>query len=97
MRKNHTYLSPIVDCFYGLAVRWTLGTRPDAVLVNTLLDVAIKTAAGSEGRPVVYSDSGDHNCWSGWLFRMNDANLVWSMSRKGVRLTTPSVKDSLGS
>ena len=67
------------------------------MLVNTLLDVAIKTAAGSEGRPVVYSDSGDHNRWNGWLFRINDANLVWSMSRKGGRLTMLSVKDSLGS
>jgi transposase InsO family protein len=30
------YLSPIVDCFDGLVVSWTLGTRPDAELVNTI-------------------------------------------------------------
>lgn len=53
-RKKYTYLSAIFDCFYGLAVKWTIGNRPDAVLVNTKLDAAIKTATVSEGRPVVY-------------------------------------------
>ncbi len=53
-RKKYTYLSAIFDCFYGLAVKWTIGNRPDAVLVNTKLDTAIKTATVSEGRPVVY-------------------------------------------
>lgn len=42
------YLSPIVDCFDGLVVSWTLGTRPDAELVNTMLDTAIETVTFSE-------------------------------------------------
>lgn len=29
------YLSPLIDCFDGLVVSWTIGTRPDAELVNT--------------------------------------------------------------
>lgn len=32
------YLSPIVDCFDGLAVSWSIGTSPDAELVNSMLD-----------------------------------------------------------
>lgn len=32
------YLSPIIDCFDGLPVSWTIGTSPDAELVNTMLD-----------------------------------------------------------
>lgn len=35
------YLSPIMDCFDGLPVSWTIGTSPDAELVNTMLDKAI--------------------------------------------------------
>ncbi len=31
------YLSPILDCFDGLAVSWKIGTSPDAELVNTML------------------------------------------------------------
>lgn len=37
------YLSPIIDCFDGMVVNWTIGTSPDAELVNTLLDAAIET------------------------------------------------------
>jgi transposase InsO family protein/transposase-like protein len=77
------YLSPIVDCFDGLVVSWTLGTRPDAELVNTMLDTAIETVTFSESKPVVHSDRGAHYRWPGWLSRMNNAKLVRSMSRKG--------------
>ena len=36
------YLSPIVDCFDGLLVTWNIGTSPDAILVNTMLNNAIQ-------------------------------------------------------
>jgi putative transposase len=32
------YLSPIIDCFDGLVISWSIGARPDAELVNTMLD-----------------------------------------------------------
>ena len=41
------YLSPVIDCFDGLVVSWSIGTRPDAELVNTMLDAAIETVADS--------------------------------------------------
>lgn len=37
------YLSPMIDCFDGMVVSWSIGTRPDAQLVNTMLDAAIET------------------------------------------------------
>lgn len=77
------YLSPIIDCFDGLVVSWTIGTRPDAELVNTMLDAAVETVAQSNDRPVVHSDRGAHYRWPGWLSRISDANLFRSMSRKG--------------
>ncbi len=49
------YLSPIIDCFDGLPVSWTIGTSPDADLVNTMLDNAIKTLNNNE-KPIVHSD-----------------------------------------
>ena len=54
------YLSPMIDCFDGLVVSWTIGTRPDADLVNTMLDAAIETVANSNDQPVVHSDRGAH-------------------------------------
>ncbi len=77
------YLSPMVDCFDGLVVSWTIGTRPDSDLVNTMLDAAIEAVASSEKRPVVHSDRGAHYRWPGWRSRMDNAKLIRSMSRKG--------------
>lgn len=76
------YLSPIIDCFDGLIVSWSLGTRPNAELVNTMLDKAISTLGDSQ-RPIVHSDRGAHYRWPGWLERIERANLIRSMSRKG--------------
>lgn len=76
------YLSPVIDCFDGLVVSWAIGTRPDAALVNIMLDEAIETLAEGE-QPMVHSDRGAHYRWPGWLSRMEDAKLIRSMSRKG--------------
>ena len=35
------YLSPMIDCFDGAVVSWSIGTRPNPELVNTMLDAAI--------------------------------------------------------
>ena len=77
------YLSPIIDCFDGLVISWTIGTHPNAELVNTMLDAAIETVADTSDRPVVHSDRGAHYRWPGWLSRIGDAKLIRSMSRKG--------------
>lgn len=76
------YLSPMIDCYDGMIVSWSIGTRPDAELVNTMLDAAIQTVATNIERPVVHSDRGGHYRWPGWLARIADASLVRSMSRK---------------
>ncbi|WP_144022117.1 IS3 family transposase [Caballeronia sordidicola] len=76
------YLSPMIDCFDGLVISWSIGTSPDADLVNTMLDAAVETVANSEERPIVHSDRGCHYRWPGWLSRIRDAQLMRSMSRK---------------
>jgi len=76
------YLSPIIDCFDGLAVSWTIGISPDAELVNTMLDDAICNLADGE-HPIVHSDRGCHYRWPGWISRMENAGLTRSMSKKG--------------
>lgn len=76
------YLSPMIDCFDGMVISWTIGTRPDAELVNTMLDAAIGTVTASNERPTVHSDRGAHYRWPGWLSRIADARLARSMSRK---------------
>ena len=76
------YLSPIIDCFDGMVVSWTIGTSPDAELVNSMLDMATATLREGE-RPIVHSDRGCHYRWPGWIERTETAGLSRSMSRKG--------------
>lgn len=42
------YLSPIIDCFDGLPVAWTIGTSQNAEMVNSMLDLAISSLTGHE-------------------------------------------------
>lgn len=77
------YLSPVIDCFDGKVVSWSIGTRPDAQLVNSMLDAAISTLSTTDDRPVIHSDRGGHYRWPGWLQRIKASGLVRSMSRKG--------------
>lgn len=74
-------LSPLVDCYDGAVISWTIGTKPDAELVNTMLDAGLATLQDQE-RPIVHSDRGAHYRWPGWIERMNKANLPRSMSKR---------------
>lgn len=76
------YLSPLADCFDGLLISWRISTKPDAILVNSMLDAGISTLKEDE-RPIVHSDRGCHYRWSGWIDKMKEAKLIRSMSKKG--------------
>ena len=75
------YLSPMIDCFDGMVISWSIGTSPDADLVNEMLDAAIETVE-DEKNTIIHSDRGGHYRWPGWLSRVSKANLTRSMSRK---------------
>ena len=80
--EGKLYLSPIIDCFDGLVVNWTVGRSPNAALVNAMLEQAI--AALPEGQhPIIHTDRGCHYRWPGWIERMERAGLTRSMSKKG--------------
>ena len=76
------YLSPIVDCFDGMVVKWNISTTPDSILVNTMLDDAVNTLSKSE-HPLVHTDRGCHYRWPGWIERMDKYGFIRSMSKKG--------------
>lgn len=76
------YLSPILDCFDGMVPCWTIGTSPDASLVNGMLDQAVSRLKEDE-HPLIHSDRGCHYRWPGWISRMEKAGLERSMSKKG--------------
>ena len=76
------YLSPIIDCYDGMPVSWTIGTSPTAELANTMLKQAVaKLKSGN--RPIIHSDRGAHYRWPEWIEITKRASLIRSMSKKG--------------
>lgn len=57
------YLSPVIDCYDGLPVAWTIGTSPNAELVNGMLTDACSTLKDGE-KPIIRSDRSCHYRWS---------------------------------
>ncbi len=76
------YLSPIIDCFDGMVVSWSVSTSPNANLVNSILDEALTTLESNE-HPIIHTDRGCHYRWPVWIERMNQSGLTRSMSAKG--------------
>lgn len=76
------HLSPVIDCFDGRPVAWSVGPRPTAALANSSLELACATLSPGEA-PVVHSDRGGHYRWPGWVAICEAHGLTRSMSRKG--------------
>lgn len=80
--SGRCWLSPVVDCFDGRVVAWTLSESPDAEMADSMLEAACATLAPGE-RPVVHTDRGCHYRWPGWAAICERHGLARSMSRKG--------------
>ena len=76
------WLSPVVDCFDGMVVSWTLSRSPDAAMADRMLLDAVATLGDGE-RPIVHSDRGCHYRWPGWIRICEEHGLTRSMSAKG--------------
>ena len=76
------YLSPVVDCYDGMPVAWTIGTSPNAELANRMLCDACSTLGDGE-HPIIHSDRGCHYRWPGWIRICGEHKLTRSMSAKG--------------
>lgn len=53
------YLSPMIDCFDGMPVCWSIGTSPNAAPTNGMLDKAISLLKDGE-RPVIHTGRSCH-------------------------------------
>ena len=71
----------MIYCFDGMPVTWTIGTSPDADLVNTMLDQAIAVLP-PDAKPIVHSDRGCHYRWSEWILRMQNAGSVFHVKER---------------
>ena len=70
--------------------------RPDAKLVNTMLDAAIEKVADSNVRPVIHSDRGAHYRWPGDSHVSAMRSSYARCRAKDARLTMRPAKASSG-
>ncbi|RGJ59495.1 IS3-like element ISBlo11 family transposase, partial [Bifidobacterium longum] len=76
------WLSPVVDCFDGMVVSWTLSRSPNADMANRMLLDAVATLRDGE-HPIIHSDRGCHYRWDEWIRICEEHGLIRSMSAKG--------------
>ena len=75
-------LSPVIDCFDGKPVAWSIGTRPTKGLTNSSREKAI-ARRGPGAADTIHSDRGGHCRWPGWIRICEENDLARSMSAKG--------------
>lgn len=76
------YLSPILDCFDGKSVLWSIGWRPTADFANRALLAACEDKSTGD-RPILLSDWGAHYRWPGRGAICDWYGVVRLMSMKG--------------
>jgi len=81
LSDGKVYLSPLIDCYNGLPITWTIGTSPSTELTNLMLDNAFKIIGKSN--LLIHSDRGFHYRLDCWTSRMNKYGYQRSMSKKG--------------
>lgn len=65
------YLSPIIDCFDGMVPTWKVSTKPNAKLVNQMLDDYNLSLKNNE-KPLIHSGRGVHYRWPEWIEKMKN-------------------------
>ena len=88
-------LSPVIDCYDGLPVAWTIGTSPDAALADGMLADACSMLGDGE-KPIIHSGRGRHYRWPGWIRIRKDNNLTRSTGAKGCRPDNAAAEGFLG-
>lgn len=67
----------------GMPVAWNVSCKPDAHLVNIMLERAIRSLP-QDAHPILHSDRGGHYRWPGWIKRIDDAGLTRRFSLQGI-------------
>ena len=81
LKDGKVYLSPLLDCFDGIPINWTIGKSPNKELTNTMLKEAYVIVGDT--KLLIHSDRGFHYRLDSWISLMNEYGYKRSMSKKG--------------
>lgn len=76
------YLSPLIDCYNGEVVAYTISMRPKLKMVMEMLSTAIEEAP-ADASPIVHTDQGAQYQSHAFVEALEKAGWVQSMSRSG--------------
>ena len=85
--------SPIIDCFDGMPIGWSIGASPDAELANSSLRQACAQLKEGE-HPRGHSDRGGLNAGRGGSGYATSAGSCGRCRGRGARRTTKGARDS---
>ena len=69
LKDGKVYLSPLIDCFDGVQINWTIGKSPNKELTNTMLKNAHLIVGKSN--LLIHNDRSFHYRHDPWIFLMN--------------------------
>lgn len=76
------YLSPVIDCFDGMPVAWSVSAHPDSALCDSSLAACLASLPAGRGGAVVHTDGGACYRSGSWKGLCERAGVTRSMSRK---------------
>lgn len=88
-------LSPVIDCYDGLPVAWTIGTDPNAALANGMLTGACSMLRDGE-KPIIHFDHGRHHRWPEWIRICKEHGLTRSTGAKGCSTDNAAAEGCFG-
>lgn len=83
VRGGKAYLSPVVDCFDGMPVAWSVSRHPDSTLADSSLEAFLAKRPAGAGPTTEHSDGGSLYRSASWKRICADNGVERSMSRKG--------------
>lgn len=94
-RSDKLYLSPILDCFNGEIISYSISKAPNIELTNRSLDKALDKFGILDGL-IIHSDQGFHYQHNTWISRLDKRGIKQSMSRKGNCLDNAPMENFFG-
>lgn len=82
-RQGWLYLAAVLDVYSRTLVGWAMGDRADQMLASAALDMALARRKPAKGG-IHHSDQGVQYTCAAYRLHLQQANLIASMSRKGV-------------
>nr|VZR98270.1 hypothetical protein MF5295_00700 [Mycoplasma feriruminatoris] len=89
------YLSPIIDLYNSEIISYSIQSRPNLNLTNSMLKKALKKVKNTNGL-VIHSDQGFHYQHMSWVSTLEENNIIQSMSRKGNCLDNAIIENFFG-